>query len=590
MAIEAMLSEDLSGSSLGQYQIVERIGSGGMAVVYRAIQPSLGREVALKVLSPALVYQDGFIQRFENEARVLARLEHPHILPIHDFATVDGHTFIATPVIRGGTLRDRISGPLADGLIVGCLSRVADALDHAHAVGVVHRDLKPSNVLMHRDGRPVLADFGLARGAVPNGLTVQGFALGTPGYMAPEQAMGGEIDGRADVYALAVIAFELLTGSRPYPGSNAHELMIATLHEPVPAASRRNPFLPRQVDAVLARGLAKHADERPRTASQLIRELSEALAPEPPVLSVTPASAPSFQAMPAMPSAPDEPVRFALGVVEATPAPATPEPAIPAFASRPGPVSPPLSVSPPPSPLPSPPPERASAATPTPFPSGVTATLPYMGIKRLRAGNPHLLNSYFALCLHAATHAAGDLWVELLQAAGMESYRYEEPPGDRERTTPVLLLARLAEAFDSVFGTDAPERLRQWGRLLTRLDLERDSAAGRLRRTLVLRRGSARKLDAVLRDFARRLDEVRGESLHVVKQLDDEQFWVVLFANAHTLNRQKQEKSCHFWTAALEARLRWAGLANDWEVAEIECGAVTGSCDCVFRVRSARSL
>jgi serine/threonine-protein kinase len=167
MAIEAMLSEDLSGSSLGQYQIVERIGSGGMAVVYRAIQPSLGREVALKVLSPALVYQDGFIQRFENEARVLARLEHPHILPIHDFATVDGHTFIATPVIRGGTLRDRINGPLADGLILGCLSRVADALDHAHAVGVVHRDLKPSNVLMHRDGRPVLADFGLARGAVP---------------------------------------------------------------------------------------------------------------------------------------------------------------------------------------------------------------------------------------------------------------------------------------------------------------------------------------------------------------------------------------------------------------------------------------
>src|SRR5712692_4237532 len=206
--------KDLTGTRVGSYEIVERLGGGGMAVVYRAVQQPLGREVAFKALSPYLFQDDGFVKRFEAEANTLAKLDHPNILPIYDFELTEGMAYLTMPLIRGGTLRDILNrGPLDTLTAWRYLREIGDGLQHAHDAGIVHRDLKPTNVLIHSDGRAMLADFGLARGAgQPTHLTTVGLAIGTPGYMAPEQVMGHEVDRRADIYAMGVLTFEMLTG------------------------------------------------------------------------------------------------------------------------------------------------------------------------------------------------------------------------------------------------------------------------------------------------------------------------------------------------------------------------------------------
>src|SRR5438874_1565361 len=205
--------KDLTGTRLGQYEIVERLGGGGMAVVYRAVQQPLGREIALKALSSELFQDEGFVKRFETEAKTLAKLDHPNILPIYDFEVMDGNTFLTMPLIRGGTLRDVLNrGPLDPLTAWRYLREIGDGLQHANDAGIVHRDLKPTNVLIHADGRAMLADFGLARGAgQPTHLTTIGLAIGTPGYMAPEQVMGHDVDKRADIYAMGALTFEMLT-------------------------------------------------------------------------------------------------------------------------------------------------------------------------------------------------------------------------------------------------------------------------------------------------------------------------------------------------------------------------------------------
>jgi serine/threonine protein kinase len=174
--------KDLTGTRLGQYEVVERLGGGGMAVVYRAVQQPLGREVALKALSSELFQDDGFVKRFETEAKTLAKLDHPNILPIYDFELNEGVAYLTMPLIRGGTLRDILNrGPLDTLTAWRYLREIGDGLQHAHDAGIVHRDLKPTNVLIHADGRAMLADFGLARGAgQPTHLTTIGLAIGTP--------------------------------------------------------------------------------------------------------------------------------------------------------------------------------------------------------------------------------------------------------------------------------------------------------------------------------------------------------------------------------------------------------------------------
>jgi serine/threonine protein kinase len=264
---------DLAGSRLGHYDVIERLGTGGMAVVYRAIQRPLGREVALKALTAALTEDERFIRRFENEARVLAGLDHTNILPIYDFDTIDGITFLTMPIARGGSLEDVLArGPLAPGPgWVRYLRPIADALAHAHAAGIVHRDLKPSNVLLHRDGRPLLADFGLARATADSThLTMAGLAIGTPGYMAPEQVLGKEVDARADVYAYGALVFRSLTGRLPFPGTTPMEIAIATVTAPIPSAVALRPELPDELDAVLERILAKNPDDRPESMTAAV--------------------------------------------------------------------------------------------------------------------------------------------------------------------------------------------------------------------------------------------------------------------------------------------------------------------------------
>src|SRR5674476_1339077 len=226
-----------TGTVLGRYRLLEKAGVGGMSEVFKAEDETLKRIVAVKVILGPVAADSTFRERFLREARLVAGLEHPNVLPVFDYgtATIDGEevSYLVMPLVAGGSLKGRVAGPVPPALAITWLSAIAAALDHAHSKGILHRDVKPGNVLMDAQGRPLLADFGLARSAeVSSGLTATGTVLGTPLYMAPEQAMGATLDGRADQYALAVIAFELLAGPVPFP---AESPLAAPHHHASPA-------------------------------------------------------------------------------------------------------------------------------------------------------------------------------------------------------------------------------------------------------------------------------------------------------------------------------------------------------------------
>ncbi len=198
------------GSKLGPYELIEEIGRGGMAAVYRAYQPNMDRFVAVKVLFRAVAADGTSLERFQREARLVARLEHPHILPVYDYDGVNDPPYIVMRYMPTGTLKDLLEReqmpPQEVGYLVG---QIASALDYAHRQGVIHRDIKPSNIMLDSEGNAFLTDFGIARLAEGSqtsaGLTGTGIALGTPGYMAPEQGMGTGVDARADIYSLGVM-------------------------------------------------------------------------------------------------------------------------------------------------------------------------------------------------------------------------------------------------------------------------------------------------------------------------------------------------------------------------------------------------
>jgi hypothetical protein len=545
--------KDLTGTRVGQYEIVERLGGGGMAVVYRAVQQPLGREVALKALSPELFQDDGFVKRFETEAKTLAKLDHPNILPIYDFEVTEGVTFLTMPLIRGGTLRDILNrGPLDTLTAWRYLREIGDGLQHAHDAGIVHRDLKPTNVLIHSDGRAMLADFGLARGAgQPTHLTTIGLAIGTPGYMAPEQVMGHEVDRRCDIYAMGVLTFEMLTGRLPFIGSNRMEVAYATVNAPVPSAAKLNNALPDELDVLLAKVLAKDPVQRPQTVKDLLAQMAKL-----PQRRQAPAAA--------------APVPFARAAAAAQPAETA---AMRIVSAPPAPVD----GSPPP-----PSPSTGSG-------SGASAlrTLEMMGVKPSRARGRFILNSHVANLVHVARDVTADRWPEIAYSAGLVQYLEEDPPHDEQLATPVEYLRSLNEAFERVYGHEAEDAIRAWGRRAT----ERWLADGRHgmggARRLVP--GRQRKLASVVKSFTEAMDQVRGEHTHAWLQVDAHQFWLVNFSNMFALGRIKAVKSCVMWTASIETILRWAGLANDWYVEEVECGCVTGTFDCVFAIRSVES-
>ncbi len=267
-----------AGRKLGRYVLSRKIGAGGMAEVWEAFDEGLHRSVAVKVVRDEIAGEAEFRERFIREARLAAQLEHPRILPIYDFGTEGGVTYLVMPLLPGGSLKERISGPMPADEAVEALAAIAAALDHAHGRGVLHRDVKPSNVLVDASGSLLLADFGLAKNtAVSSELTVAGMVVGTPAYMAPEQAVGRPVDARADQYALGIVAFELLTGRTPFRSESPFAVLDKHLREAPPPPSSFVPDLPPEVDAVLAKALSKQPQERFGTCRQMVEALAAAL-------------------------------------------------------------------------------------------------------------------------------------------------------------------------------------------------------------------------------------------------------------------------------------------------------------------------
>ena len=253
---------------IGRYEIRRELGRGGMATVYLAFDPRFRRQVAVKVLPRQFTHDPRFLSLFQQEAQTIASLEHPAIVPVHDFGEHDDAPFLVMRYMAGGSLRDRLSGePLPLDQITGALDRLAPALDLAHERGVVHRDIKPSNILFDDAGNPYLADFGIARLAEAT-QTVS--VIGTPAYNSPEQVEGKvKLDGRSDIYAVGVMLFELLTGKQPYQAETPTGQMMAHVLEPVPNVLEANPDLPDWTQAVIAKAMAKDRDERFQTTADL---------------------------------------------------------------------------------------------------------------------------------------------------------------------------------------------------------------------------------------------------------------------------------------------------------------------------------
>jgi serine/threonine protein kinase len=267
--------EDLAGRQLGAYRIVESVGVGGMAAVYKAHQPSVDRYVALKVLPCHPATDPQFLARFRHEARIVAQLQHPRILSILDFGESDGYAFLAMPLLLGGTLADLIAnGPLPVEVALRVATEVCDALDYAHAKGVIHRDIKPSNILIDERGNCLLADFGIARpGAGVTRLTVTGAIMGTPAYMSPEQVEGADVGAASDLYSFGVVLYEMLAGKVPFDAETPIALALKHLSAPIPSPRSLNPTLTPQIETVLRKALARSASERFGSGEALVRAL-----------------------------------------------------------------------------------------------------------------------------------------------------------------------------------------------------------------------------------------------------------------------------------------------------------------------------
>lgn len=265
------------GMTLGSYRVLERIGKGGMAAVYRAHHIELDRYVAIKVLPDFFAEEEIYRERFQHEARSIGRLKHPNILEVFDFGQEDGITYLVMELVEGGTLEDRIGAPMELEDVVHVLEPLASALDYAHLHGILHRDIKPSNILLHSDGTPVLADFGLAKMAgATRRITSSGMVMGTPEYMSPEQAADEPLGPASDRYSLAVVAYQMLTGRVPFDAETPAAILLSHVTRPMPATIELRGEISAHLEDVLRRALAKKPEDRYPSAANFVEALKPA--------------------------------------------------------------------------------------------------------------------------------------------------------------------------------------------------------------------------------------------------------------------------------------------------------------------------
>ena len=300
------------GSRFGKYELTALLGSGGMGEVYEAHDDDRDRTVALKILRDQYAEDEGFRARFLRESHAAANLHEPHVVPIHDWGEIDGNLYIDMRLVRGETLHDLLSaGPLEPHRAVAIVEQIAAALDAAHAQGLIHRDIKPQNIIVTDADFAYLLDFGIAQAQGDSGLTQAGMQIGSFGYMAPERFGDVPCSPAADIYSLACVLYEALTGDAPFPTNSYEQLIAAHLSAPPPRATVVNNHIPTSLDAVIARGMAKEPDDRYGSANALARAAWRALqtSPEeaiaasantmlaphvsPPLLTATPAAAQS---------------------------------------------------------------------------------------------------------------------------------------------------------------------------------------------------------------------------------------------------------------------------------------------------------
>jgi len=429
----------VGGELFGRYQLLELIGQGGMGRVYKAHDTVIGRDVAIKVLPTELASEPGYAERFRREAYTVARLNEPHIVPIYDTGEIDGRLFLAMPIIEGIDLASLLSrdGALRPETAVKVVEQVAAALDKAHAHGLVHRDVKPSNVLITPQEFVYLIDFGIARGASETRLTETGSMIGTWAYMAPERFTTGEADRRADVYALACVLFECLTGQAAYPSNSLEQQMASHMTKAPPRPSSANPAVPAGFDTVIARGMAKDPEQRYQTASELAAAARAALDHQ-----AAPTVAPTMAAPGAAAPAADGPTVAHYGPTVANVAP-------PQTPPRPAPRP-----TPPPQPTPAPPARQRPAAA-----KRDSAVVPFAVAAVLA-----LAAIFIALVGLGSPAAGGDLPPGSVTVSGVDPAATGEVPVDLAKPIPITVTVPGADSVslalnilgNSMGGRDAP--------------------------------------------------------------------------------------------------------------------------------------